>query len=436
MKQIAGIFILVLITCSVKAQTVDTLRLSTVVQRVVSTYPSVEQAREALKSAEEKVVQSRSAWRPVVSGTASYLWMDPVSTMKFDGHVVDLGMRNNYNMGIDVSQVLYDFGKNRPKVEVARLQEELTRIQNEELYQSLALQAIQSYYLTGFARKAIGIKQEELDNYTRLLEEMGVKKETGSATEFDVLNTRVKHSTTETELRTLQANKNIQQVNLSLLVDTLVDDRVPLARVELPVLPPEMLAGLVRAGLENRPEMIAARKQLEVARQMERVNVRMYNPILEASASMGAKNGFQPHLDRLKMNYTVGATLSIPIYDGGNRRSEKVLSHSQFAQTEAAVRLVAKRVEKEITGYYNNMVASNSKIRLLILQVQVAIEAYRQAEVNYRAGAITNLELLTSSTNVTNAKLQLEQEKINYVITYYQLMMAIGKNLRSTLPPR
>ena len=82
------------------------------------------------------------------------------------------------------------------------------------------------------------------------------------------------------------------------------------------------------------------------------------------------------------------------------------------------------------------MVASDSKIRLLMLQVQVAIEAYRQAEVNYRAGAITNLELLTSSTNVTNAKLQLEQEKINYVITYYQLMMAIGKNLRSTLPPR
>lgn len=71
--------------------------------------------------------------------------------------------------------------------------------------------------------------------------------------------------------------------------------------------------------------------------------------------------------------------------------------------------------------------SSKSKIELLELQVNVAQEAYRQAEVNYRTGAITNLELLTSSTNVTNAKLQLEQEKINYTITYYRLMVAVGR---------
>lgn len=38
--------------------------------------------------------------------------------------------------------------------------------------------------------------------------------------------------------------------------------------------------------------------------------------------------------------------------------------------------------------------SSKSKIELLELQVNVAQEAYRQAEVNYRTGAITNLELL------------------------------------------
>lgn len=432
MKRILVITIVLLATFSARAQKKDILELSTVIERVLATYPTVDQAKEALRTAKEQIRQSRSGWRPVVSGTASYLWMEPISTMKFDGHVVDLGMRNNYDVGVNVSQVLYDFGKNRPKIESARLQEEYVRIKNEELYQSLALQAIQSYYLTGFARKAITIKQEELANYTRLLEEMGVKKETGSATEFDLLNTRVKHSATETELQTLYANRNTQQVNLSLLADTLVDDRILLADVSQPVFPVETLAELVRTGVEKRPEMVAARKQLDIAVQNEKLSTREYNPTLEVSASAGAKNGYQPHLDRLKMNYTVGATLRVPIYDGSNRRSEKVIGQSRAAQADAAIRLMAKQVENEIVGYYNDIASSKSKIELLTLQVQVAQKAYHQAEVNYRTGTITNLELLTSSTNVTNAKLQLEQEKINYTITFYRLMVAVGKNVRET----
>ena len=130
MKRILVITIVLLATFSARAQKKDVLELSTVIERVLATYPTVDQAKEALRTAEEQIRQSRSGWRPVVSGTASYLWMEPISTMKFDGHVVDLGMRNNYDVGVNVSQVLYDFGKNRPKVESARLQEEYVRMKS------------------------------------------------------------------------------------------------------------------------------------------------------------------------------------------------------------------------------------------------------------------------------------------------------------------
>lgn len=151
--------------------------------------------------------------------------------------------------------------------------------------------------------------------------------------------------------------------------------------------------------------------------------------MLSAVFQAGAKNGYQPHLDRLKMNYTAGVTLRIPIYDGGNRRSEKIIGQSRTAQADAAIRLLEKQVENEIVACYNDLHSSRTKIELLALQVKVAEETYRQAEVNYREGAITNLELLTSSTNVTNTKLQLEQEKINYTLMYYQLMVAIGRTI-------
>ena len=415
---------------SLKAQQSDTLQLTLVVQRVLASYPTTEQAWEVLKSTRVKVEQARSVFLPQVSGSASYLWTAPVSTMKFDGHEVDLDMKNSYQAGLSFSQVLYDFGKNRPKIESARLQEELARLQLDRLYQALALQTIQAYYLTGYARKAIQIKQDELSDILRLLNETKVKKASGAVTDFDVLNTQVKYSSTESELATLRANKYTQNVNLSLLADTLIDDRVVLEEVKISPFPPESLDELISTGLENRPEIKEARKRYEIAFQEEKISSRVTNPSLDLKATAGGKNGFHPHLDRLKLNYSVGATLSIPIYEGGNRKREKALSHSRLVQEEAAIRLMEIEIKNQITTFYHTLKASLSRMELARLQIQVAREAFLQAETNYIAGAITNLELLTSATNLSAIQLQFEQEKMNYQVTYYQLMQAIGRNIQ------
>ena len=135
-------------------------------------------------------------------------------------------------------------------------------------------------------------------------------------------------------------------------------------------------------------------------------------------------------MDRLKLNYSVGATLSIPIYEGGNRKREKALSHSRLVQEEAAIRLMEIEIKNQITTFYHTLKASLSRMELARLQIQVAREAFLQAETNYIAGAITNLELLTSATNLSAIQLQFEQEKMNYQVTYYQLMQAIGRNIQ------
>ena len=59
----------------------------------------------------------------------------------------------------------------------------------------------------------------------------------------------------------------------------------------------------------------------------------------------------------------------------------------------------------------------------------VADKAYEQAMVNYEYGAITNLELLTASTNAVNSELFLMQEEINYRVSYFKLMNDIGENI-------
>ena len=88
--------------------------------------------------------------------------------------------------------------------------------------------------------------------------------------------------------------------------------------------------------------------------------------------------------------------------------------------------LAKKEITNQVADSYLSLVSAHARIVQLNIQQDVAQKAYDQAKVNYNSGAITNLELLTSSTNATNSKLLLLQEQINYQIAYYQLRINIG----------
>ena len=88
--------------------------------------------------------------------------------------------------------------------------------------------------------------------------------------------------------------------------------------------------------------------------------------------------------------------------------------------------LKKKGISSQVADSYLTLVSSFAKIEQLKVQANVSEQAYQQALVNYATGAITNLELLTSSTNATNSKLLLLQEEITYQIAYYRLLMNIG----------
>ena len=88
--------------------------------------------------------------------------------------------------------------------------------------------------------------------------------------------------------------------------------------------------------------------------------------------------------------------------------------------------IVKKEITAQVADCYLSLVSSFAKSQQLEVQLNVALKAYEQAKINYEAGSITNLELLTSSNNAVNSELYLLQEKINYKINYYKLIIAIG----------
>lgn len=415
--------------CMLGAQNADTLTLDETVRRVVATYPSVRQAEEAIKSAGYQVKMARAALLPVLNASASYTRVEPVATVHFEDMDLSFDPKNNYDAGISLRQLLYDFGKNRPKIEAARIREELSRLQREELLQSLALNTVRLYYMNCFAREAIRIKNRELADYKEMLRQVEIRTRTGSSTSFDLLNTQVGQSSVNTQLTELMSNLRTLQVQLSVLADTSVTEEVLLTADFEIGRNPSTLDDLLAVAYASRPEMLLAEKQVSIARLEESAARRTYNPSLDLSAAAGGKNGYPLHIDRMRLNYEAGVTLSIPLYEGGRRRQNASLARSATQTAIFQKELVERELKQQVSESYYTLVAGFEKIGQLLFQVNLAEKAYEQAKVNYEAGSVTNLELLTSSTNLSGSRLQLLQARIDYLVNDYKLRVSIGEKI-------
>ena len=404
----------------------DTFLLKDAVSRAVIYYPTVKQAQENIDVARINKKMQSDVYLPSLSGTASYLWLDPISQLTIGDQTVHIQSHHNANFGISVNQLIWDFGKSRPKIEAAKLEYEVAELEKQQLIQNLSLQTISSYLMTAYTRYSINVKMKQFEDYAILLQQTEIKRNSGSATNFDYLNTSSGLNAIKTELIALKTAKEKQYVSLSLLTDTVVTDNTILSFNNIGFDEENSLDNLISEALDNRIEMKILSKQYEIAMEQKRIDDRLFNPELSVSASLGAKNGYEPSLGDLRFNYSAGATLSIPIYEGNRRFQQRALGKIGINKAVTAIDIAKKEISGQVADSYLSLVSSYAKIQQLKVQRDVATKAYEQAKVNYASGAITNLELLTSSTNAVNSELFLLQEQINYQINYYKLKIATG----------
>ena len=405
----------------------DTLNLKSAMSRALATYPTIQQAQEAVKTAQLQSKLTESAYLPTLSGVASYLYMNPISKLTMGEQTIHIQSNHNATFGLSLNQLIWDFGKTRSSMEAARMQEEIALLQQKQVMQDLRLQTISSFYITAYARQSIDIKERQLIDYEKLLMQTELKRNSGSATNFDYLNTNAEYNAVKTAIIALKTAKEKQYVTLSLLADTIINDETLLPLYFPRIQETRTLNELIDYALINRIEMQLVAKNHAIAIRELQVTDRSYNPVLSAGASAGFKNGYEPSLGELRFNYSVGATLHIPIYESGRRKKEKAIGKVEIERALTAIESARKEITSQVADSYLSLVSAWARIDQLTIQQNVSQQAFEQAKVNYMAGAITNLELLTSGTNAINSSLLLLQEQINYQISYYQLLINIGE---------
>jgi outer membrane protein len=416
----------------VSAQPQDSLPIDKAVEIVLKRHPSVAQAQEALAAAKAHTQGLKSAYYPSANAAASYTNIGPKQEISIPIPNIpqtsfSLFPENNYDVHLGAEYTVYDFGKRSTAVKSGKAAEAISADNLDKTKLALSFQTVQVFNVIVFTEKSITVADEGHASLDRHLAIVKKKLETGSATDYDVLKTQVQRSSAQSQridlLNSLARNQAVLRQLLGLPPDAhlCLIGRFTALSVILTV------DSLVRVALDNRSERRLALHNKESAR-LARESAKVENfPVIGVRAAAGFKNGILPDINEPRFNWSAGAQVSVPLFDGmRSRNREKEAGYSENAAGNA-LGDAEERIVADVLSAKADVDAAFAKLDISTTQVTFAQQTLALARLKYAAGVITNHDVLDAENDFSQAQLGDLQNRFKYVMSLYALDQATGK---------
>jgi multidrug efflux system outer membrane protein len=333
------------------------------------------------------------------------------------------------NLGSAGSSVAYEadlFGRLSSAANAASLDAKA----REALLQSARLVAQADVAQAYFALRALdverGIVSDTLAAHRNTLRLVESRHRAGDVAELDVARVRTELATTESEALALDARRALLEHALAVLVGEQAS-RFSLSPAPWQGSLPAVPAGVPSTVLARRPDVAAARGQMQAAQQRVGVAQAAWFPSLSLTASGGYAS---PELSDVfkwsARSWAVGALLSLPIFDGGRRQAGVDAAQAELEGGLVAYRekvLVALReVEDELASL--RLLADQAEAQARA--VDSAALATRLSASRYRNGLVSQLELLDAQRSELRSRRQAVQVKVAQYQATVGLIRALG----------
>jgi outer membrane protein TolC len=347
-----------------------------------------------------------------------------------------------YDVGVEVRQLLFNFGQTRKRMEAARSLElaadrSLARAGDEVTFQITAL--FHQRLMTDDLLKAAEGSRRSLQ---QLVDDLNKRLAVGKAARLDLMKAQVRLSSAESQIAMLQAQRtNAQSMLLAAMgysgPDIVWQAGDAPADATLPQTPnQELLAGVCqqRYDFQALDAVVASAMAAEEASRSSRW------PTIAAFGQYMQYGGVNPEPARLdgnqddgwEDNYTIGVKLTLPVFDSGLRSGEIAAAHARRVKAEAQREALRLKIQQQV----QTAVAELRSAKLRLDSSREAMQAARQAledERNkYTAGKSTINDLLDAEAASLLAESQYSSSGHQVQIAVVNLRLSMGQALNRT----
>ncbi|MGH6849757.1 MAG: efflux transporter outer membrane subunit [Methylocella sp.] len=345
-----------------------------------------------------------------------------------------------YQPEFDASWELDLWGHVRRQIEAAGAQVEAAKNQRRDMLVSTLAELARDYIQLRGVQAQIAISNENLATANDILQLTKTRAAKGLTTQLDVENAAAEAASIRAQLPGLENQESMEINALSLLLDEPPDSlRRELARAKpVPPAPPRVPLGIASELARRRPDIRAAEAQLHAATADIGVAVADFYPSVKLNANNAYAGLNALDLKDLwkgsSLQYVLGPSLSIPIFDGGRLKS--TLELREIQQQEAAI-TYHKTVLQAWHDVINTLVAYRTEQRRrarLKDQVDHSRRALALSRARYNNGVIDFITVLDAERTYLQAELQYVQSTVNVSTNLVQLYKALGGGWEQTFP--
>jgi len=408
----------------------DSLGLTTIIQQVISNYPTIKKAEQDIEAANARIGLAKSAYYPLINASVEYKRLGPVTSLTIPSMgTFTMNPADNYNATLNYNQTIYDFGKTSGKVDLENQNKQLSQLFMEQMVQQLSLSLLNHFYSILYLQEAIKIKDEELKTLGEHLTFVKKQEATGTSTQYAILSTQVHISATENQKIDLQTSLKILQAQLNSFMGNPQEQALIVKEELLQPVALDLNSKLINTAYQLREELKITKQRSEIASTRYRLAGAANYPEFDLFASGGFKNGYIPDLNKIKANYVAGISFKLPIFDGNRVKYNRQQAQSEMKSVEQDTELASRNIANEVIENRTHVDAALKKIRQQELQLTQAQKAYELAQTSFLAGTITNLDLLDSETALAESRLTLMKSRIDYTISLLKLKIATGEHI-------
>lgn len=423
------------IPAALAAQTVDTtatpITLTEAIRLAQQNAVTTVQARGNLRTSSAAVKQSYAAFLPSFSVSAR---TQRQSGDRFDtqGNLVPFtGNPTNYSTSLTSSLELFDGGRRFFDIKAARAEVNAADAGEIAARYNVALQVKQQYYNILAARESQSAAQAQIQQADQQLRASSLRLRAGAATVSDSLRSAVALGNARLAFLTAENNLRIANETLTRLVaSSTTVTATATDTIDQQVVIPSMTE--LEQLVNRAPAIQQADAQLAAAHASVRSAKTAFLPSVSMNFNRGG-SGLDPQFGigdkRYAYNQSLSFSLNFPLFNNLNR--EVTVARAAVAEDVASVqardaRLLAKQTLVQSVA---QMKTAQEQVAIQVQTVAAATEDLRVQQRRYELGATTLLDLLTSQTQLDNARTALIRARYDYRVAKAQLEALIGRDL-------
>ncbi len=395
------------------------LKLHSILELAQERNLDIQKSRQELLRAEGKDFEGQAGYLPRLDLTGSY--------MQQNNALNGGGDKEHAGGSLTLSQTLYEGGKNRAKKNQAVSFREGAHQGIEVTTQDVFYQVLDTYYEVLLGKANVQTAEDGLAYAREHLRETERKRILGIATNFEVIRAEQQESARNTEL--IAAKNQLESAKIDLL--TLLrlpqkeryDFQGSLAYTPFRGEPEAAL----QTALEKRPDLRKAHS--DVAFQREQVIVERSSSLPRVSI-YGRYSYDDPasNFDNEEDTWSAGIQVSFPVFDGNEALGKALQEKATLQQQELGIAQKEEEIKREIAHAFLNLTSTEEAVFSTKKNLELARESLRLAQVGYREGVSTQLDVLDAQTTLTLA----EKEHSGAIKKHAMAIVALEK-ARGTL---